>query len=168
MNQHVHGCMDVPEVVATQLRNLDPSSSGHLPSVSAPAAAARSSAAKTGKPAKEEPVALQRNQAGPRTIHISVVGSMPLGKRSDCADAKYAGVEVPFSCDIVETLEVGDGIDLQQATRLLSGMLVMPPPARPPLPAAACRRRLPHPHPSPALSTPTAACRAPCYAALTL
>ena len=31
---------------------------------------------------------------------------MPLGKRTDCGDAKYAGVEVPFACDIVTTLEV--------------------------------------------------------------
>ncbi|GAB4821351.1 hypothetical protein N2152v2_008397 [Parachlorella kessleri] len=30
---------------------------------------------------------------------------MPLGKRTDCGDAKYAGVEVPFACDIVTTLE---------------------------------------------------------------
>lgn len=30
---------------------------------------------------------------------------MPLGKRVDCGDAKYAGVEVPFACDIQETLE---------------------------------------------------------------
>ena len=31
---------------------------------------------------------------------------MPLGKRTDCGDSKYAGVEVPFACDIVEALEV--------------------------------------------------------------
>jgi hypothetical protein len=31
---------------------------------------------------------------------------MPLGKRPDCGDAKYAGVEIPFACDIVATLEV--------------------------------------------------------------
>ena len=31
---------------------------------------------------------------------------MPLGKRTDCGDAKYSGVEVPFACDIVETLQV--------------------------------------------------------------
>ena len=31
---------------------------------------------------------------------------MPLGKRLDCGDAKYTGVEVPFACDIVQTLEV--------------------------------------------------------------
>ncbi|KAL4443757.1 hypothetical protein ABPG75_011494 [Micractinium tetrahymenae] len=30
---------------------------------------------------------------------------MPLGKRTDCGDAKYAGLDVPFACDIVETLE---------------------------------------------------------------
>ena len=29
-----------------------------------------------------------------------------LGKRGDCGDARYAGVEVAFSSDIVETLEV--------------------------------------------------------------
>ena len=31
---------------------------------------------------------------------------MPLGKRTDCGDAKYVGVEVPFCCDVVETLQV--------------------------------------------------------------
>jgi protein arginine N-methyltransferase 5 len=71
---------------------------------------------------------------------------MPLGKRGDCADAKYAGVEVPFSCDIVETLEVKQTIDLQQASRMFSAMLVMPPPGRPPV--AACRSPAPHSHPS--------------------
>ncbi|KAK9834250.1 hypothetical protein WJX81_000077 [Elliptochloris bilobata] len=30
---------------------------------------------------------------------------MPLGKRTDCGDAKYAGVEVSFACDVVEALE---------------------------------------------------------------
>lgn len=35
---------------------------------------------------------------------------MPLGKRTDCGDAKYAGVEVPFACDIVEALEVLTGV----------------------------------------------------------
>jgi hypothetical protein len=33
-------------------------------------------------------------------------GSMPLGKRPDCGDAKYAGVEAEFSCDIVDALQV--------------------------------------------------------------
>ena len=31
---------------------------------------------------------------------------MPLGKRLDCGDAKYTGVEVPFAFDIVESLQV--------------------------------------------------------------
>ncbi len=31
---------------------------------------------------------------------------MPLGQRSDCGDAKYAGVEIPYSPDIAEQLEV--------------------------------------------------------------
>ncbi len=30
-----------------------------------------------------------------------------LGKRTDCGDARYAGLEVAWSSDIVETLEVG-------------------------------------------------------------
>lgn len=34
---------------------------------------------------------------------------MPLAKRTDCGDARYAGVEVPFCCDIVATLEVRRG-----------------------------------------------------------
>lgn len=29
-----------------------------------------------------------------------------LGKRTDCGDARYAGLEVAWSSDIVETLEV--------------------------------------------------------------
>lgn len=35
------------------------------------------------------------------------IDTMPLGKRTDCGDAKYAGLDVAFACDIVETLEVG-------------------------------------------------------------
>lgn len=31
---------------------------------------------------------------------------MPLGKRTDCGDAKYSGMEVSFACDVVEALEV--------------------------------------------------------------
>lgn len=30
---------------------------------------------------------------------------MPLGRRADCGDAKYAGVEVTFASDIVAALE---------------------------------------------------------------
>ena len=31
---------------------------------------------------------------------------MPLGQRTDCGDARYAGVEVAFAADIAEKLEV--------------------------------------------------------------
>ena len=34
-------------------------------------------------------------------------GAMPLGKRTDCGDAKYAGLEVPFASDIEVALQVG-------------------------------------------------------------
>ena len=34
---------------------------------------------------------------------------MPLGKRNDCGDAKYAGLEVAFSSELVGTLEVRGG-----------------------------------------------------------
>ena len=37
------------------------------------------------------------------------ISEMPLGKRTDCGDAKYAGVEVSFACDVVEVLEVLTG-----------------------------------------------------------
>lgn len=44
---------------------------------------------------------------GCSTPSRSSIVTMPLGKRTDCGDAKYAGLDVPFACDIVETLEVG-------------------------------------------------------------
>ena len=31
---------------------------------------------------------------------------MPLGKRADFGDARYAGAEVDFTCDIIDTLQV--------------------------------------------------------------
>lgn len=31
---------------------------------------------------------------------------MPLGQRSDCGDARYAGIEIPFTPDIADQLEV--------------------------------------------------------------
>ena len=31
---------------------------------------------------------------------------MPLGKRADFGDARYAGAEVEFTCDIIDTLQV--------------------------------------------------------------
>lgn len=32
---------------------------------------------------------------------------MPLGRRTDCGDARYSGVEVDFESDLVQSLQVG-------------------------------------------------------------
>lgn len=78
----------------------------------------------------------------PHRIRTSI--RMPLGKRTDCGDSRYAGLDVgAFACDIVETLQVrllAIGSCGTSPARLQARW--SPPPCRrrppPPLPPAAC------------------------------
>lgn len=47
---------------------------------------------------------------------------MPLASRADCGDAKYAGVDVAFSCDIVDTLQVS-----RRETPRMQALTICPP-----------------------------------------
>lgn len=42
---------------------------------------------------------------------------MPLGRRADLGDAKYAGVEVPFAHDMEDAMQVSSGSGSQQLRR---------------------------------------------------
>ena len=49
--------------------------------------------------------------------------TMPLGQRSDCGDARYAGIEIPFTPDIADQLEVRMFIAMQAGIFVLSSNL---------------------------------------------